>query len=776
MTTAICRPTLALVVVLALGISAWAAEPLPIIPGAVGFGMETPAGSGRHVLNSKLAPDWDKTLVGSWSFDDATTKSNAGNAVVGKLEGDAKLVGRDKGKALSVGGKGLLNLANPKGYVKPGGSFTIMAWIKVSKYTNGGIVTNIGADDKDWQLTQISNGMVSFSVKQGEESSASSRLKTNALGVWRHVAGVYDSAAGTACLFVNGTRIAAGNKGPYRGKAAHLDASRSAAVMVGKGFNGAIDDVMLFGSALSEADIRAIFASEYGAYFDAPADVYRVTNLKDSGPGSLREAVETQERARTIVFEVSGNISLSGPINLTPANSWLTIAGETGPSPGITIKDEGIRIGSGCHDVLMRHVRIRAGDTPLGGVMKGGWTDIDGDGPRTVYSHLLKAIPGTHTTTKQKAVWWNRKHLVLPENMKGKLLPPGKVGRRREDIVANLKKGEFYWLDGIIYVNVGQSPDTGDLAYAKNKGVGHPLDIQWCDHMVIDHCSISWGGDHNIVTRGDDSTLCNLISAEALDNPYTAKPFHSKGLNQIGHPPLDGATRFRRGTIYQNLIAFCKDRNPQIAGDSAVVANNYTYGCRWGSRVVDGMNKRYVGVRASVVANVSTAPFNVRYRQHGGVDTTPDSRTFLGKDNMIGGERVGDPWKSKHVLVQNPWPKEGMIPASHIAATREEAIWLPGYEPMPVEEVVDYVLAHAGARPADRDPVDQRIIADIRAKRREEYKPIASQNDVGGWPNLAENHRKLELPEHPYADDNGDGYTNLENWLHTFAAEVEGTK
>ena len=50
---------------------------------------------------------------------------------------------------------------------------------------------------------------------------------------------------------------------------------------------------------------------------------------------------------------------------------------------------------------------------------------------------------------------------------------------------------------------------------------------------------------------------------------------------------------------------------------------------------------------------------------------------------------------------------------------------------------------------------------------------IASQADVGGWPELKENRRKLTIPDNPNAAD--DGYTNLEERLHAFAADVEGT-
>ena len=50
---------------------------------------------------------------------------------------------------------------------------------------------------------------------------------------------------------------------------------------------------------------------------------------------------------------------------------------------------------------------------------------------------------------------------------------------------------------------------------------------------------------------------------------------------------------------------------------------------------------------------------------------------------------------------------------------------------------------------------------------------IASQTDVGGWPTLAENTRELTLPAAPNGDDDEDGYTNLEEWLHEQAAAVE---
>lgn len=273
-------------------------------------------------------------------------------------------------------------------------------------------------------------------------------------------------------------------------------------------------------------------------------------------------------------------------------------------------------------------------------------------------------------------------------------------------------------------------------------------------NIIIDHCSVSWAIDEGLSTFSDnvhDVTIRNCIIAENLSHSLHPKGEHSKGM-LIGNFA-------QRIAVVGNLFAHNFARNPLIKGAaSTVIVNNLVY----------NPNSRFVHLQddidsgpsfASIVGNVFVP----------GPDTPGDTGAITLESGLAEGTRVYLADNAAPTRPDDPWSIVDLRTEFDPRAAAPP-VWPDEFAVLPSDQVLAWVLANAGARPAGRDAVDARVAANVLAG---DGQIIDSPAEVGGLPEAAAVTRTLALPENPHGDDDGDGYTNLEEWLHALAAEVE---
>ena len=381
-----------------------------------------------------------------------------------------------------------------------------------------------------------------------------------------------------------------------------------------------------------------------------------VTNTNDTGPGSLRAAVETPG-PRTVIFRVSGTIFLKTELRIK--EPYITIAGQTAPGDGICLKGHRLQIDAA--HTIVRYIRVRMGD----------------------------------------------------EN------------RVAEDAIA-------------VYTNA--------------------------HNTIVDHCSASWAVDETIsATNAKNVTVQWCVISESLN-----KSVHPKGSH--GYGSLINGENI---SYHHNLYAHHSDRVPRPAACFLDFRNNILYDFGGGGyNHAEATRMNYVGnyiipqadkeysfsIRKPYGPQNLTRIYFANNLNAGSKPATDDNRRLLRVIETAG--------KSDDVIVSRPFE----VPPEHTVRTDTPY------------KAFDQVLAKAGAVLPRRDSVDARVVEEVRSRK---GSIINSQRDVGGYPEYKTAPAPVDADQDGMADEwekqhglssqdasdrnadpDGDGYTNLEEFLN----------
>lgn len=398
--------------------------------------------------------------------------------------------------------------------------------------------------------------------------------------------------------------------------------------------------------------------------------VYKVTTLADSGPGSLRAAVEA-EGPRTVVFDVGGTIRLETPLHIR--NPRITIAGQTAPGGGIALRDQPLIVEA--DDVILRHLRVRLGDQSR------------------VEADALSVIGGARVIVDHVSASWS-----VDETLS--------VGQPGTDPAKLPRDVTVQW--SIISESLNKS------AHAKGAhGYGS---------LVRGGFGARYSFHHNLWAH------------------HTARMPRPGNYNEPDVDPQGPLMEFRSNLFYN----WGGSRSGYNADKTTLIGYNF----------IDNAYRTGPDSEKAVAFHES----NRAARAH-----------FAG--NSMNGTVPADPWS----LVTGVAVSENRL---------AEPISVAPVAPEPAAAAAERILDRAGAS-LPRDPVDARVVAAVRSGG---GRIIDSQSEVGGWPVLAAGtpradadgdglpdawERRHGLDPNAKADGNGDrdgdGWTNLEEWLAELA-------
>jgi hypothetical protein len=289
-------------------------------------------------------------------------------------------------------------------------------------------------------------------------------------------------------------------------------------------------------------------------------------------------------------------------------------------------------------------------------------------------------------------------------------------------------------------------------------------------NVVVDHVSASWGEDEVVSAwfGPHDITVSWSIVSEALNRSRHAKGTHGAGLLVGNHS--------ERVSVHHNLLAHNDFRNPLvISGGTHDVVNNVVY--NWGSLATEVVNDAPMSV--NIVGNwyrsgpSSKMPFEIL--------VNPPRTPVAAQIFLAGNAKLGEPAAPQDDWTRLHYGWKSLAVPGNLRATAR--ITTAAITTSAANDAMTLVLAGAGAVAPRRDAVDERVVGDVRNGT---GSIIDSPEQVGGFPVYErgvapvdsdgdgmpdEWERRMGLDPANAADGNadrnGDGYTNLEEYLQS---------
>lgn len=462
---------------------------------------------------------------------------------------------------------------------------------------------------------------------------------------------------------------------------------------------------------LPQAEIPAFPGAMGGGAFSnggRGGKVIIVNSLDDDGPGTLREACETGG-ARIVVFNTSGIIRLKTPIYVRAP--YITIAGQTAPGDGICVAGESFEINT--HDVVIRHIRFRRGETfvghredaiggnPIGNIMIDHVSASWGlDENMSMYKHMYNDSTGKPTEERMHTANITIQNSIFSEALDTWNHAFGStIGGENCTFMRNL------WAD-----NAARNPSIGAF------GV----------FSLVNNVIFNWA--HRSVDGGDYTTMYNIFN-----NYYKPGPMTPKDL-PVGHRILKPESG--RSKLPYKVYGRCYVTGNIMEGNDRVTKDNW-----------DG------GVQVEELANAGEYKDAMKWDKPFPMASFPI---------MSAQETFGSVIENAGATL----PKRDPVDIRIVEQVRTGVIKYPenvSLDNVPVFSVRD--------RQRPRDTYKQGIITDIsQVGGYPEYKstPAPKDSDKDGMPDVWEMKYKLNPNDSSDAilDCNGDGYTNIEKYIN----------